>query len=107
MATALTVISASNGGLTALPTVAADTTGNTFTNDGRTWLFVDGGAAGGTLTVKSNAILPTGLVVPDKVYTVAASTVFLLDPSDFPYIVTGETVKATASVNTIKLAAFH
>jgi hypothetical protein len=107
MATALTVISASNGGLTTFPPVAADTTGNTFTNDGRTWLFIDGGAAGGTLVVKSNVILPTGLVVPDKTYTIAATTTYLLDPSDFPYVVTGDTVKVTASVNTIKLAAFH
>jgi hypothetical protein len=107
MATALTVISASNGGLSTLAAVPADVAGNTFSNDGNTWLFLDGGTAGGTVAIKSNAILPTGLVVPDKVYTLAASTTYLLDPSDFPYVVTGDTVKATASVNTIKLAAFH
>lgn len=107
MSTPLTVVSASSGGLSALSSAPADTTGNTFTNDRRTWILVDGGTAGGTLTVKSNLILDTGIVVPDKVYTLAASTQYLLDPSDFPYEITGDTVKITASVNTIKLAAFH
>lgn len=107
MATALSVISASPIGLATVATAAADVAGNTFSNDGATWLWIDGGAAGGTLTVKSNATLPTGLVVPDKVYTIAATTTYLLGPADFPYSVTGETVTVTASVNTIKLAAFH
>lgn len=107
MPTALSVVSASPVGQSTLTTVAADITGNTFYNDGATWLFVDGGTAGGTLTVKSNVTLPTGLVVPDKVYTLAASTTYLLGPADFPYAVTGETVKVTASVATIKIAAFN
>jgi hypothetical protein len=107
MPTALTVLSASSGGLSTLNPVVADATGNTFTNDRRTWLHVEGGTAGGTLTVKSNLILDTGLVVPDKVYTLAANTTYLLDPSDFPYEITGDQVKVTASVTTIKLAAFH
>lgn len=107
MSTALTVISAANTGLTTFATAAADVTGNTFAWDGTTWLFVDGGTAGGTLTVKSNLTLPTGLVAPDKVYTIAATTTYLLDPSEFPYVIVGDTVKVTASATTIKLAAFH
>ncbi|MDB4897204.1 MAG: hypothetical protein JWN15_3466 [Firmicutes bacterium] len=107
MTTALTVISAANSGLTAFATAAADVTGNTFQNDGATWLYVDGGSAGGTLVVKSNLVLPTGLTVPDKTYTIAATTTYLLDPSDFVYSITGDTVKVTASATTIKLAAFH
>lgn len=107
MSTALTVVAASPVGLASFATVAADVTGNTFQNDGATWLYVDGGTAGGTLTVKSNAVLPTGLVVPDKVYTLAATTFYLLGPQDFPFSVTGESVKVTASVATMKLAAFH
>jgi 6-phosphogluconate dehydrogenase (decarboxylating) len=107
MSTALNVISASAVGLATFATVVADVTGNTFQNDGCTWLYVDGGTSGGTVTVKSNATLPTGLTVPDKVYTIAASTFYLLAPQDFPYSVTGDTVKVTGSVATIKLAAFH
>lgn len=107
MPTALSVVTPSNGGLTPFATVAADITGNTFANDGRTWLFVDSGAAGGTLIVKSNSVLATGLVVPDKTYTLAATTQYLFDPTDFPYSVIGDTVKVTASVATIKMAAFH
>lgn len=107
MPTALSVVSASQIGQTSVVTVAADLTGNTFPNDNVTWLYVDGGTAGGTLTVKSNVVFPTGLVVPDKVYTLTASTLYLFGPGDFPYSVTGDTVKVTASVNTIKLAAFH
>jgi hypothetical protein len=107
MATALNVVSASAVGLATIATAVADITGNTFQNDGQTWLYVDGGTAGGTLTVKSNVTMPTGLVVPDKVYTLSASTFYLLAPADFPYSVTGDTVKVTASVATIKIAAFH
>lgn len=107
MPTALSVSTASSVGQTTLTTVAADTTGNTFPNDNATWLYVDAGTAGGTLTVKSNVTFPTGLVVPDKVYTLTANTIYLLGPGDFPYSVTSDTVKVTASVNTVKLAAFH
>jgi hypothetical protein len=107
MSTALSVVSPGSAALTSFATVAADVTGNTFSNDGNTWLLVDGGTAGGTLTVKSNLTLETGLVVPDKVYTLAASTTYMFDPSDFPYSITGDTVKVTGSVTTIKLAAFH
>jgi hypothetical protein len=107
MSTALNVVSASAVGIASIATAAADVTGNTFQNDGNTWLYVEGGTAGGTLTVKSNVTLPTGVIVPDKVYTLAATTFYLLCPSDFPYSVTGDSVKVTASVATIKLAAFH
>lgn len=108
MATALTVTETGGSGLTTFPAaVAADTTGNTFTNDGKTWLYIDAGSAGGTLTVKSNLTLATGLVVPDKTYTLNANTVYLLDPAEFPYTITGDTVTVTASVNTILLRAFH
>jgi hypothetical protein len=107
MATALSVVTASAIGQTPLTTTAADTTGNTFQNDGVTWLYVDSGTAGGTLTVKSNVAFPTGITLPDKVYTLTANTIYLFGPGDFPYSVTGDTIKVTASVNTIKLAAFH
>lgn len=109
MATALSVVSLANKGLSALSTTAtaADVTGNTFSNDGHTYLYLDGGTAGGTVTVKSNLTLPTGLVVPDKTYTLAATTTYLLDSTAFPVGITGETVTVTASVNTVKLAAFH
>lgn len=107
MSTALSVNSASNVGQSALTPVAADVTGNTFPNDGATWLYVDAGTAGGTLTVKSNVTLATGLAVPDKVYTLTANALYLFGPGDFPYSITGDTVKVTGSVTTIKLTAFH
>jgi hypothetical protein len=107
MSTALTVLSASPVGQSTLGPVAADLTGNTFQNDGATWLYVDGGSAGGTITVKSNVTLATGLTVPDKQYTLNPTTIYLFGPGDFPYSITGDTVKVTASAVTIKLAAFH
>lgn len=109
MATTPLVLTESGGsGLTVFPTpVAADVNGNTFPNDGHTWLYIDAGAAGGTLTVRSNLSLPTGITVPDKVHTLAASTIYLLDPAEFVLSLTGSTVTVTASVATIKLRAFH
>jgi hypothetical protein len=109
MSTALNVVSTENLGLVVLSdaAVTADVTGNTFANDGNTFLYLDGGTAGGTVTVKSNLSLHGGLTVPDKIYTLAASKTYIINPSEFVLSIVSDPIKVTASVATIKLAAFH
>lgn len=89
--------------------VAADSTnGNSFANDGGTWLWINGGTAGGTLTLTipvgaDSAAFGQGTTT--KVYTIGANGIYALGP--FPTAVYGNTVTVTASVNTIKLATYN
>lgn len=111
MAALTTVTVNGNATQTALTPVAGTiTTGDTFFNDGDTYLLINGGTAGGTLTVKTNGpgnnIL--GRTLGDKVYTLASGTkTFILPPSEFPVQIVGTTVTVIPSVATILYVPFN
>lgn len=92
------------------PVAGTITTGDTFVNDGNTYLLVNGGTAGGTLVLKTNGpgASINGRVVADKTYTIAAGTkTFIIPPSEFDLALNGATITVIPSAATILYVPFN
>jgi hypothetical protein len=105
-ATGITVNTITRAGAAPVTEAAGDNTnGNSFPNNGATWLEVtNGGGGSGTLTVSyPNKV--DGQTVPVKSYTIAAAGKARIGP--FPPALYGNTVVVTPSATTITIAAYQ
>lgn len=105
-ATAITVNTITRAGAAPVTEAAGDNTnGNSFTNNGATWLEVtNGGGSAGTVTVAFPQKVD-GQTVPVKSYSLAAAAKARIGP--FPPAVYGNTVVFTPSAATITVAAYQ
>jgi hypothetical protein len=106
VATAITVNTITRAGSAPVTEAAGDNTnGNSFPNNGATWLeCTNGGGSAATVTVAYPAKVD-GQTVPAKSYSLAASAKARIGP--FPPAIYGNTVVVTASASSVTIAAYQ